>query len=330
LAAASYPDNIMDVSVIICTFNRAESLRRTLKTCADLDVPALISWELVVVDNGSRDHTRQVCQAFTGRLPLRYVLEPKSGLSHARNCAISVAAGNVVVFTDDDVDVDPRWLANLLRAATTQPAASFFGGRVLPQWEKPPPMWVLENTHLLSGVIMNFDAGDRERLLERSERTFFGANMAFRRSVLGGLHVFDPEFGYKGKALTPGEETDFMRRLMQEGHRGCYVPDAVVYHRNPSERGTERFVRRWQIGQGIVMQRSSGQSHQSHLWWGAPRWLWKRCGEAGLRYVFSRCLKPSARWLRHEMAMAQAWGMICEHRQQRRSSEQGEAGGHHE
>ena len=95
----------MLITVAICTYNRATALEHALGTLTHLVPPHDARWELVVVDNASTDRTREVLAAFAGRLPLRVAFEQKSGLSHARNCALDNAGGDYVLWTDDDVEV---------------------------------------------------------------------------------------------------------------------------------------------------------------------------------------------------------------------------------
>src|SRR5688500_3500637 len=97
----------MQVTVIICTRNRADQLRRTLESAAAVDTPEHVSWELLVVDNGSTDHTPEVVESFSGRLPIRRVSEPEAGLSNARNRGVAEAKGDYICWTDDDVLIDP-------------------------------------------------------------------------------------------------------------------------------------------------------------------------------------------------------------------------------
>src|SRR5947207_180454 len=101
----------MRVTVAICTFNRAESLRRTLESVAALHLPEALDWEVVVVNNNSTDHTDSVIESFKERLPIRREFEPQPGASNARNRAVYVAKGDYFVWTDDDVVVDNGWLA---------------------------------------------------------------------------------------------------------------------------------------------------------------------------------------------------------------------------
>src|SRR4051794_1841821 len=116
----------MRLTVAICTWNRADLLAKTLGNLCTLDRLPGADWELVLVDNGSTDSTRQVADRFAGRLPLRYVVEPLRGLSNARNRAIREARSDLVVWTDDDVLVGPGWLRAYAGAERQHPDSAFF------------------------------------------------------------------------------------------------------------------------------------------------------------------------------------------------------------
>src|SRR4051794_35896246 len=101
----------MNVTVAICTWNRAGLLDQTLSEMGRLRIPSGLEWELIVVNNNCTDPTDEVIARHTGRLPIRRVSEPRPGQSNARNAAVRVARGDYIVWTDDDVLVDPLWLA---------------------------------------------------------------------------------------------------------------------------------------------------------------------------------------------------------------------------
>src|SRR5438045_9093813 len=105
----------MKVTLVVCTYNRADSLGTTAHSVASLTMPESVEWEVLLVDNNSSDRTREVCEEFCRRYPgrFRYLFEPKQGLSHARNAGVREACGDIVAFTDDDVIVQPTWLHNL-------------------------------------------------------------------------------------------------------------------------------------------------------------------------------------------------------------------------
>ncbi|MGA7867880.1 MAG: glycosyltransferase, partial [Stellaceae bacterium] len=96
----------MFITIAICTFNRAEALSQTLESLMVMSVPNDISWEVLIVNNNSTDHTDDVISEYVGRLPVRRELEPQAGKSNALNRAIDVAKGDYIVWIDDDVLVD--------------------------------------------------------------------------------------------------------------------------------------------------------------------------------------------------------------------------------
>src|SRR5690242_5620823 len=102
----------MNISVILCTFNRYSHLDIALNSIAASDVPENVEWEILVVDNNSTDRTREVVYNLMNRFPerIRYFFEPHPGKSYALNTGIRQAAGEILVFTDDDVIVEPAWL----------------------------------------------------------------------------------------------------------------------------------------------------------------------------------------------------------------------------
>src|SRR5579862_5854161 len=105
----------MDITVILCTYNRCDSLRKTLSSVAASGVPDNVTWEILVVDNNSKDRTRETVEDFCRAYPnrFRYLFEPCQGKSYALNAGISNSMGNILVFTDDDVTFEPTWLWNL-------------------------------------------------------------------------------------------------------------------------------------------------------------------------------------------------------------------------
>ena len=130
------------VTVVVCTWNRAASLARTLDGMTRLAVPDGVAWELLVVNNRCTDDTDAVIASFDGRLPIRGTHESVPGLANARNRGIAEAAGAYVAWTDDDVLVDERWLAGYCAAFRRWPEASVFGGPIEPEFEGEPPAWI--------------------------------------------------------------------------------------------------------------------------------------------------------------------------------------------
>src|SRR5262249_13221390 len=159
----------MFVTVAICTFNRAESLRRTLESIAAMRMPSEVTWELVIVNNNSTDHTDEVINQYLNRLPLRREFEPRPGKSNAGNRVIDTAKGEYILWTDDDVIVEPGWLCAYVKAFRRWPEAAVFGGRIIPRYEPPVAGWVAEAEALLRGPYAVRDFGNDTHTLSVAE-----------------------------------------------------------------------------------------------------------------------------------------------------------------
>lgn len=234
----------MDASVVVCTYNRAESLKDTLAALTRLEASPARTWEVVVVDNNSRDHTKQVVEAAQQDWPrLRYVFESAQGLSHARNRGIAEAAGEVILFTDDDVLPEPDWLETTL-AGLEKHGADACGGYIAPIWETPPPDWLTERFYGFLAV--RTDRMD-DYILTGSDQTPFGANMAFHKKVFEQLGLFDTSRGRKGKVLASGEDSEMFERILVAGFKVAFIGNSRVHHKVESFRLTKRYFRRWRM-----------------------------------------------------------------------------------
>ena len=213
----------MDVSVVVCTYNRAGSLRLTLEALEAQAIPSGIEWELLVVDNNSTDDTRSVVEAFAtaSRVLVRYVFVAEQGLSHARNVGLGHAKGHIVAFTDDDVRPATHWVASVTEAMR-ESSVAIVGGRILPAWDRRPPPW-LEHDRALRYDLALMEHGAPAEIWDPSGLpAVWGANMAFRREVFERAGLFDPRHGVSGTKLYRGEEVDLVRRALAMGYRVAY------------------------------------------------------------------------------------------------------------
>lgn len=254
----------MKVSVIVCTFNRCESLARVLDNLASSIVPETVEWEVLVVDNNSSDQTRKVVEDFCRRHPgrFRYLFEPQQGKSHALNTGVREAAGELLAFTDDDVIVDPHWLHNLATSLHNSQWAGA-GGRVLRKWTCPPPRWLSLGSgyEKVGWALVSFDLGDEACELANPP---VGANMMFRKEVFTKHGPFRTDLGPQGIeiSLRSGheveteritrvyEDAEFGHRLFFAGERLGYEPSAVVHHPVPENRITKKYFLAWWFGRG--------------------------------------------------------------------------------
>jgi glycosyltransferase involved in cell wall biosynthesis len=251
----------MNITVILCTLNRCQSLAKTLESVAASTLPASVKWEVLVVDNNSTDQTREVVDGFSRRYPdlFRYVLEPQPGKSFALNTGIREARGDVLAFMDDDVTVEPAWLHNLTAPLSDGEWAGTGGRTLLAQTFTPPRWLALEEPYNLGGVLAAlFDLGDRPCELRKAP---YGANMAFRKEMFEKYGLFRTDLGPSPnrEIPRPNEDTEFGRRLMALGERLRYEPSAVVYHPVPKNRIQKSYFLNWYFDFGRANVREWGR-----------------------------------------------------------------------
>jgi glycosyltransferase involved in cell wall biosynthesis len=296
----------MKVSVAICTWNRAELLDQTLSHLRLLRIPEGIEWELLVVNNNCTDGTDGILKKYSGEMPLRRLFEPKQGLSNARNCAVANATGELLLWTDDDVLVDPEWMSSYVAGIRRFPEASFFGGTVEPWFAVEPPSWIREHLPRIAGTYAIRDLGDEVRPLAANEVPY-GANMAFRLQALRGMD-FNPRLGRIGAGMLSGDETDLIARLRQMGHQGVWIGTARVKHYIPQERMTKQYV--WAYYHGI----SQTMFRQQPVWegttlLGAPRWAIRKYWEAQMKALLFAPFHGS-KWIQAYLDTAYYRGII--------------------
>jgi glycosyltransferase involved in cell wall biosynthesis len=272
----------MLVSVAICTWNRCELLRQTLEQMTRLHVDADLAWELVVINNGCSDATSEVIAAFTGRLPVREVVELQPGLSRARNRAVNEAKGDYILWTDDDVLVDEGWLTAFLETVRRFPDAAVFGGPIEPWFPVAPDPVLLTSFPLLRLGFNGVHHGDVERRLE-PDQYVWGANMAVRRAAIDGLR-FDPTLGVCQTDIKLGEEKDLIRRVRERGGDVIWSPAMRVRHYVGPSRMTRPYLTKFYAGHGRTCMREGGIPAGVRLF-GAPRWIWRKCAVSAVEHV---------------------------------------------
>ena len=254
----------MDISVVVCTRNRAKHLPQMLETLRHLVAPG-ISWEVVFVDNGSTDATAQIlkefCDGFAGSA--RLIHEIKPGLSLARNQGWKASRGDLICFTDDDCYPNPDWLV-MAKRILDDGETSYVGGRVLlyDQNDAPVTIQTLEETivfrknmHIESGYIM-------------------GANFSCKKTVLEATGGFDERLG-AGTSMRSGEDTDLLVRASLLGFEGRYDPRVVVYHHHRRQHQTEvkKLNSGYAYGRGALSMKTILESKAKTLY--LKNWYWR-------------------------------------------------------
>lgn len=252
-------------SVVICTRDRAQSLARTLESVVQAAVIAArevpqARWDMLVIDNGSTDTTQEVVASFADRLPIRSVVHPVPGLSNARNAAIDQVAGRYLLWTDDDVLVDERWLVAYLTAFQTHPDTQIFGGRAVPRYQQPVTEWFVANEPSLSSLLAIRNTPDWVDIAPG--RLPFGLNYAVRADVQR-RHRYDPDLGVAPGRRIGGEESMMILAALSDGATGRWVWDATVFHLIPAQRQTLDYVFSYYRSQGLLYPRLDAQPSTS-------------------------------------------------------------------
>lgn len=241
------------VAVCVATFRRPVWLRRTLLSLHDLDMEGTdAEVVVVVVDNDARGSAAEVVRELEARIkwPILYVVEPRPGITYARNAALRAAdAVDLVAFLDDDEEATPRWLRELvfLHRSSGAPVVT---GPVVPLFEEEPPSWItrgrfFERPRRPSGTLVEH-AGT--------------GNLLLRRTLLSelGEQPFD-----EAMALSGGEDTLLTMKLRRAGHAILWCDEAVVQEWVPSSRATASWLIRRAFRGGTAYALSESIVHRS-------------------------------------------------------------------
>ena len=239
----------VDISVILCTYNRAGVVARALESLLTQD-SASVRYDVTVVDNNSTDETPSVIHAYRRRAPtaLRSIFEPRQGVAYARNAGVVASRGRIIAFTDDDVRVTPNWIKSIKHAFDEHPETDVIGGKVLPEWTSERPRW-LTNEHWSPLALQDF--GDSVLNVDADQpRCLVAANLAVRRELFDRIGFFEPTLQRVRDRIGSIEDDEFLRRALAAGGRALYIPDLVATTEVPAERLKKSYHRRWHLGHG--------------------------------------------------------------------------------
>jgi len=257
------------ISVIVCSFNGAKTLGDCLTSLDAIDYP---DFEIVLVDDGSKDNTQDVVKAWQAkRDPERKlpgfvsVVQANMGLSHARNAGAHAASGEILAYTDSDCMPEPDWLYYLVETLLSGDYAGVGGPNVSP----PAVNWI-------QAAVAAAPGGPSHVLLSDVVAEHVpGCNMAFHRWAFESVGGFDPEY------LKAGDDVDFCWRLQSKGGVVAFSPSAIVWH---YRRFTLRAFRKQQEGYGeaeamlrfkhLVFFGPTGQAKWKGQIYGGPRFNW--------------------------------------------------------
>lgn len=225
----------MNLSVVVCTYNREKYLYNLLKSIAENDFSKEL-YEIILVNNNSSDNTEAECMRFRSDFPdvdFQYVEEKKQGLSFARNRGIIHANGDVLIYVDDDALVSREYLQTYYDFFQKNPSVEAAGGAILPQYETQEPAWMtLYTKQLLTAYL--YKGNDIKPFGKREFPG--GGNAAYRKKVFDEIGFFNTNLGRKGTSLAGAEEKDVFDRMRKRKMQVFYLPKAVLYHIIPQRK----------------------------------------------------------------------------------------------
>lgn len=194
-------------SVVVCSYNGSKTIEKTLQSLVRLDYP---NFEIIVVDDGSKDNTANIAKQF----PVQLICTPNRGLSSARNTGYRAGSGEIVAYIDDDAYPDQYWLYYLALAYLQQPVAGVGG-----------PNYPVPEASLIADCVANSPGGPMEVLLSDDIAEHVpGCNMSFRREALDAIDGFDEQF------RAAGDDVDLCWRIQEQVGPIGFQPAAYNWH----------------------------------------------------------------------------------------------------
>jgi GT2 family glycosyltransferase len=256
------------VSVIVCSYNGGKTLRDCLESLDELAYP---DFEIVLVDDGSKDNTPQIVEEYVRARATRahpgfiHIVQPNMGLSYARNAGAKAATGEIFAYTDSDCMADPDWLYFLVGALLSGDFVGVGGPNISP----PAVNWV-------QAAVAAAPGGPNHVLLTDVVAEHIpGCNMAFHRAAFESVGGFDTEY------RKAGDDVDFCWRLQTNGGVIAFSPSAIVWH---YRRFTLNAFRKQQEGYGeaesmlrfkhLIFFGPTGTAKWKGQIYGAPRFTW--------------------------------------------------------
>jgi glycosyltransferase involved in cell wall biosynthesis len=276
------------IAAIICTHNRDNYLGAAIDSLLAQEYD---DFEVLVVDNGSTDRTKEVTQSRLPHPRLKYVYEPILGLSVARNTGARETTAPLLAYLDDDAEASPQWLKVLVEAYNSHEKLAIAGGKVTLIWPGniAPPPWISRD---LSAGLGAYDLGDAIVYIDTPGLTPRGLNYSMRRTFLEQMGGFDANLGRVGKKLLSNEELYMTELALQQGWQVAYLPDALVAHNVAPERlKPDWFLRRswWQGVSECYREEIAGRTGIGQLGRGGERLL--RGLYKSLKYINNPALR---------------------------------------
>ncbi len=276
----------MDISVIVCTYNRSDHLQNLLHRFREQIIPDDIKWEVIVVDNNSSDDTSGVVHEFLKRKDfiMCYHRENIQGKSFALNTALNKVSGRIIAFTDDDVLLDRNWLKTVYDTFQKFDCDGLCG-RILLEFPQKPPKWLKEE---LWGFLGYLNYGDK--VFQVKNKAIFGGNMVFTKKIIEKIGRFNTGIGRSGSELSGREDTEFARRIIEAGGKVMYQPSALVWHVIDPKKFRKLYFKKLHYYEGMTTVKLSDLVVKRNFA-GIPLFILSQLGRSVLKYIKNPTLR---------------------------------------
>lgn len=249
---------IPKVSVIICTYNRINLLKKTIQSVLEQDFQ---EWEMIVVNNNSNDGTDEYVQNVAGKEPrLKYVLETKQGLSYARNCGAELAQTNILAYLDDDEEAEQDWVQNIYETFQNVPNLGVLGGPMVLQDKEKIKWWISPKMYSILG---DFQLESTEDMFDLGDNSIVGGNMTVAKEAWERIGGFAVEQGRKGSVLLADEDVIICKEAYKLGYRIVYNRKAGIRHALIPERMVSSYF--FRNARGLAKTRAKAGKQVSYL-----------------------------------------------------------------
>lgn len=246
---------MINLSLIIPTYNRPDLLAVALEHIAKARVPEDMDLTVIVSDNNSTPSNQEANKAALLKFPglkIKYLLALEQGRSAALNFALAHTDDEYLGFVDDDEKIDETWF-EVAAAHIRQGEIDFLGGPYKPDWQSPPPAWLPMHVGAYRAVLGWIEQTDRAQPFKDFGGSICGGNCIVRRSSLLEVGGFSTQIGRSKGNLMGGEDDELHHNLMVRGFHGMYDPALVIYHFIPDSRMTRSYHLRWSFWSGATV-----------------------------------------------------------------------------